>query len=172
MKIKNHGIDENSIDPEVISFLATNFSSDVRSLEGSLNRLLFYSINFSDNTSNKIDINIAMEAFSDNLSDISVSSRDLNVKDIITSVCDYYGLTKQQLMGKSRTKNISNARHMAMYLIRKNLDYSYLKIGEEFGGRDHATVISACEKIDKLSRQNESYKKAVMEIESTFSHRK
>ena len=113
-----------------------------------------------------------MEAFSDNLSDISVSSRDLNVKDIITSVCDYYGLTKQQLMGKSRTKNISNARHMAMYLIRKNLDYSYLKIGEEFGGRDHATVISACEKIDKLSRQNESYKKAVMEIESTFSHRK
>jgi chromosomal replication initiator protein len=61
---------------------------------------------------------------------------------------------------------------MAMYLIRKNLDYSYLKIGEEFGGRDHATVISACEKIDKLSRQNESYKKAVMEIESTFSHRK
>ena len=172
MKIKNHGIDENSIDPEVISFLATNFSSDVRSLEGSLNRLLFYSINFSDNTSNKIDINIAMEAFSDNLSDISVSSRDLNVKDIITSVCDYYGLTKQQLMGKSRTKNISNARHMAMYLIRKNLDYSYLKIGEEFGGRDHATVISACEKIDKLFRQNESYKKAVMEIESTFSHRK
>ena len=170
MKIKNHGIDESSIDPEVLSFLATNFSSDVRSLEGSLNRLLFYSINFSNN--NKIDINIAMEAFSDNIGDFSSSSKNLDFKDIINSVSDYYGLTKQQILGKSRTKNISNARHIAMYLARKNLDLSYLKIGEEFGGRDHATVISACEKIEKLIRDNDSYKKAVSEIESTFSHHK
>lgn len=170
MKIKNHGIDESSIDPEVLSFLATNFSSDVRSLEGSLNRLLFYSINFSNN--NKIDINVAMEAFSDNISDFSSSSKNLDFKDIINSVSDYYGLTRQQILGKSRTKNISNARHIAMYLARKNLDLSYLKIGEEFGGRDHATVISACEKIEKLIRDNAAYKKAVNEIEASFSHRK
>ena len=50
MKIKSLGMESNSIDPEVISFMATNFSSDVRKLEGSLNRLLFYSINFSDNS--------------------------------------------------------------------------------------------------------------------------
>ena len=167
MKIKTHGIRETDIDPEVLSFLATNFSSDVRNLEGSLNRLLFYSINFSENS--RIDLDMAMNAFKGHISSSAVSPNSLDVKDIINCVADYYGLTRQQLISKSRTKNISNARHITMYLCRKKLDVSYLKIGEELGGRDHATVISACEKIDKLIRTDESYRKAIGEIEKELS---
>ena len=63
MKLKSHGINDNSIDDDVLSFIATNFSSDVRNLEGAINRLLFYSINFFN--TQKIDLNVALEAFKD-----------------------------------------------------------------------------------------------------------
>lgn len=167
LKIKTHGIDENSIDQDVISFLATNFASDVRNLEGSLNRLLFYSINFAKG--DRIDLKLAMEAFKGHLNENRLSSkRELTVRDVVTSVADYYGLTKQQLLGKTRTKNVANARHIAMFLCRKHLDVSFLKIGEEFGGRDHTTVLSACEKIDKLLKTNETYRKVINEIEKNM----
>ena len=152
------------IRPEVLSYIAKNFSSDVRNLEGALNRLLFYSINFS--SSDVIDLNMAMEAFRDN-KNLNDSKKDvLEVKDIIRTVADYYGLTEKQLRSKSRTKNIANARHISMYLCRKHLDLSYLQIGKEFGNRDHSTVSSAFEKIENNLKTNESYARAIAEIES------
>lgn len=152
------------IRPEVLSYIAKNFSSDVRNLEGALNRLLFYSINFS--SSDVIDLNMAMEAFRDN-KNLSDNKKDvLEVKDIIRTVSEYYGLTEKQLRSKSRTKNIANARHISMYLCRKHLDLSYLQIGKEFGNRDHSTVSSAFEKIENNLKTNESYARAIAEIES------
>lgn len=165
MKIRSLGMEDNSIDSEVISFLATNFSSDVRKLEGSLNRLLFYSINFSN--SNTITLDLALEAFKNDLNTIP-SKNELKIKDVINAVVDYYGLEKNLLVGKARTQKVATPRHIAMYLCRKHLDVSYLKIGEEFGGRDHTTVLSACEKIDKLIRTNDDYKKAIREIENSL----
>ena len=164
MKMKTHNIAESDIEPEALEFLATNFSSDIRTLEGSLNRLLFYHINF--NQGNKIDLNITMEAFKDIMSNNPVASRKtVDTKDIIIATADYYGLTKQQITGKSRTKNVSTARHIAMYLCRKHLEVSFDKIGEEFGGKDHATVMSGCTKIEKMVMTDESYKRAVSDIE-------
>ncbi len=165
MKIKMHGIDASSIDPEVLSFLATNFASDVRNLEGSLNRLLFYSINFSRD--NVINLNLAMEAFRGNIS-TSSANKKLEINDVVNAVADYYGFTKQQLYGKNRTKNIAVARHIAMYLCRKHLDVSYKNVGYEFGGRDHSTVLSACDKVEKLISTNESFRKAVTDIEKNL----
>ncbi|MBE6116309.1 MAG: chromosomal replication initiator protein DnaA [Erysipelotrichaceae bacterium] len=165
MKIRSLGMEENSIDPEVISFLATNFSSDVRKLEGSLNRLLFYSINFSN--SNTINLDLALEAFKNDLNTIP-NKNELKIKDVINAVIDYYGLEKNLLVGKARTQKVATPRHIAMYLCRKHLDVSYLKIGEEFGGRDHTTVLSACEKIEKLIKTNDDYKKVIREIETSM----
>ena len=165
MKIRSLGMEENSIDPEVISFLATNFSSDVRKLEGSLNRLLFYSINFSN--SNTINLDLALEAFKNDLNTIP-NKNELKIKDVINAVIDYYGLEKNLLVGKARTQKVATPRHIAMYLCRKHLDVSYLKIGEEFGGRDHTTVLSACEKIEKLIKTNDAYKKVIREIETSM----
>lgn len=168
MKIKNsYGIDESSIDPEVLSYLATNYSSDVRKLEGSLNRLLFYSINFSE--SKQINLSLLYDAFKDSPAPLP-NKNDLKAKDVIRVVTDYYGLTKQQLLGKTRTKNVSNARHIAMYLCRKHLDLTYDEIGEQFGGKDHSTVISSCQKIENLVKTDASYEKAVSEIETRLLH--
>ena len=161
MKLKSHGINDNSIDDDVLSFIATNFSSDVRNLEGAINRLLFYSINFFN--TQKIDLNVALEAFKDQKTTLLSKNDNLDVRNIIKAVADYYGLTEKQIKSKSRTKNIATARHISMYLSRKLLDLSYDKIGEEFGGKDHSTVLSAYEKIDKLVRENEIYKKIVEE---------
>ena len=162
MKLKSHGINYNSIDDDVLSFIATNFSSDVRNLEGAINRLLFYSINFFN--TQKIDLNVALEAFKDQKTTLLSKNDNLDVRNIIKAVADYYGLTEKQIKSKSRTKNIATARHISMYLSRKLLDLSYDKIGEEFGGKDHSTVLSAYEKIDKLVRENEIYKKIVDDI--------
>ena len=162
MKLKSHGINDNSIDDDVLSFIATNFSSDVRNLEGAIYRLLFYSINFFN--TQKIDLNVALEAFKDQKTTLLSKNDNLDVRNIIKAVADYYGLTEKQIKSKSRTKNIATARHISMYLSRKLLDLSYDKIGEEFGGKDHSTVLSAYEKIDKLVRENEIYKKIVDDI--------
>ena len=84
---------------------------------------------------------------------------------IIKTVADYYGLTRQQITGKTRTKNIANARHISIYLCRKLLDLSYIKIGEEFGGRDHSTIISACMKVDKQIKTDRNFSTALSELE-------
>ena len=165
-KLKLHGFDLNDIDDEAISFVATNFSQDVRALEGALTRLLFYSINFTN--SNHITLPLAMEAFKDQIRFDSRKQSEVTVNDVIYAVADYYGLTKQQLISNTRIKNIANARHIAMYICYKYLNMSYDKIGKEFGGRHHTTALSAYEKIDDLVKENESYKQIVSEIRKSL----
>ena len=160
-KIEQRSDLKNYIEDDAISFLAVNFSIDVRSLEGALNRLIFFGINFSD--SNTITSKIASEAFK---GQIREKTSEVSCKTIIKVVCDYYGLTKQQLTSKTRTRNIANARHIAMYLSRKLLDLPFTNIGEEFGNRDHSTVMNACERVEKNIKENNLYKKAITEIES------
>ena len=117
-------------------------------------------INFSE--SQTITLKEYREAFKDQIPD---TSNDLSVNKIIRSTCDYYGITPEQIKSKNRTANISNARHMAIYLCRKDLDIPFDSIGAEFGGRDHSTIISSCNKISKLIKQNPVYLKAVQDIE-------
>lgn len=162
MEIENSA-NPNSIivDEDVYNFLATNCSHDVRELKGAVNRLLFYSIEFSNE--DHISLKLAIEAFKDQ---IKVSTNELSISTVRKAVCDYYNLTKQQITSATRTKNIANARHIAMYLCRKLLDAPYKEIGDEFGKRDHTTVMSACERVEKLIKTNPMYLKAINEIES------
>lgn len=161
-KLKNSGFDINSLDDEILSFIASNFSKDVRQLEGALNRVLFYAIQFQSDKG-KISFETASNALKNQA--VSYDKTTLTPKKIIKIVADYYGLTKQQLISKTRTKNISNARQIAMYLCRKHLDIPYLKIGEEFGNRDHSTVISSCDKVEKSLKINFLYANAIDELE-------
>ena len=92
----------------------------------------------------------------------------LSPKKIINTVADYYGLTHQQITSKTRTKNISNARQISIYLCRKLLNLSYIKIGDAFGGRDHSTVINAYEKISKARKKDELLNTAIQEIEQSL----
>ena len=159
-KIELQMINSDNVDDDVLSYLATHFSKDVRKLEGALNRLIFYSINFSKN--DRITMEIATKAFHNHTNN---NKDNLSVDSIKNNVASYYGLTVKQIDSKNRTRIIVNARHIAMFLVRKHLDISFAKIGSEFGGRDHSTVVSAYDKIQKLVKKNSSYQTAVNEIE-------
>ncbi len=163
MKISNNLIQNKAltISEEALSYIASNFSQDVRSLEGALMRLLFYATNFSDEE--EISLKTATEAFKDQLTE---NKNELNIAAIRRVVCDYYNLTKQQIVSKNRTKNIANARNIAMYLCRKLLDAPYKDIGNEFGKRDHSTVMSSCDRVEQLIKADPRYLKAINEIEA------
>ena len=155
------------IEEEALIYLANNFNEDVRGLEGSLNRLIFYGINFS--TSPTITGDVAKEAFKNDLKEKNKESV-LSSKSIIRSVCDYYNITKQQLISKNRTANIAIPRHIAVYLIRKHLDIPYSKIGEEIGKRDHSTIMNSCFMIEKKIKCDELLKKAIEDIEKIIQN--
>ena len=156
--------DEIMIDDEVLDYLATRFASDVRKLEGTLNELFFKAILYNPE---RIDITFAKEIFKEN--PIVVKQEDeLTPKRIKNAVCEYYGLTRTQIESKSRTKNIANARHIAIYLCRTHLEMPFAKIGFEFGNRDHSTIMSSYEKIMKLLKEKETFQQAVMQIESNL----
>lgn len=156
--------DEIMIDDEVLDYLVTRFASDVRKLEGTLNELFFKAILYNPE---RIDITFAKEIFKEN--PIVVKQEDeLTPKRIKNAVCEYYGLTRTQIESKSRTKNIANARHIAIYLCRTHLEMPFAKIGFEFGNRDHSTIMSSYEKMMKLLKEKETFQQAVMQIESNL----
>lgn len=164
LKISNNPVINQTVDDDVLNYLATNFSQDVRSLEGAVNRLLFYAINFPiDNENDHITLNLAIEAFKDQIKEVK---NELTIQTVRRTVCDYYNLTKQQITSAARTKNIANARHIAMYLCRKLIDAPYQEIGSEFGKRDHTTVMSACERVEKMIKIDPLFLKAINEIEA------
>jgi chromosomal replication initiator protein len=164
MKI-NHseGLTVEDFDPEVISFLADRFGRNVRELEGALARLLFYVINIKP--SKHIDIHTAMEAVK-SLTDVQDDQAKLSEKRIAETVAQYYGLTLFQLNSKVRTAQIAMARHIAMYLIRMMLDVPFVKIGQFFGGRDHATVMTAVTKVDNELKTNKGMQEAIEELKN------
>ncbi|MBE6113606.1 MAG: chromosomal replication initiator protein DnaA [Erysipelotrichaceae bacterium] len=150
-----------NFDEDVLAYIASRFSNDVRKLEGALNRIIFYSINFSE--SSQITMDIALQAFKG--MDSIQAGEELTLEKIKNVVADYYGLTRAQIISKSRTSNIANARHIAIYLCRKHLDIPFAKIGDAFGKRDHSTIMSSYEKVDNLLKTNSTYRKAIEEIE-------
>lgn len=161
-KIEGRRESEILIQDEVLDFLATRFSSDVRKLEGSLNELFFKAVLYNPEI---IDLDFAKEVFKENPV-VAVVENTLNAQRIKSVVCDYYGLSTGQLESKSRTKNIANARHIAVYLCRKHLHMPFVKIGFEFGNRDHSTIMSSYEKMVKLLKDNETFQQAVFQLET------
>ena len=107
----------------------------------------------------------AMEALQ-SLIDVKDAKQKLSEQKIISVVADYYGKTPSQIMGPSREADITLARHVAMYLIRVKLDVPFTKIGYMFGGKDHSTVMSGVNKVEKSLKTNTLLQTAVSEIES------
>ena len=133
----------------------------VYELEGALNRLIFYAINFKQ--SEHITLDIAIEAVQDIAGGKSVASQ-MSEQRIINIVSDYYGLTPSQVVGKDRSGQIVLARHVAMYLIRNTIDVPLKKIGDAFGGRDHTTVMSGLQKVENELKIDINLQTAISEI--------
>jgi len=145
---KKSDIENIFIPDDVISYIAHRIHSNIRELEGALIRVIAY----SSLSKNNIDIDLCIAA----LKDIIPSSRPkiINVELIKTEVSIFFGLKMEDFKSKKRTRNIVFPRQIAMYLCRDLTDLSLPKIGEEFGGRDHTTVIHACEKISTCIKKD------------------
>ncbi|MCD8209508.1 MAG: chromosomal replication initiator protein DnaA [Coprobacillus sp.] len=161
-KIQEAGLDVDTFDESVLYFVADRFSSNIRELEGALNRLIFYAVNI------KKDEHVTMEVAMDALQSLSGGRslmNTINEQKIIDIVADYYKLSPAQLTGRVRTGQIALARHIAMYLIRSLItDVSLKKIGDMFGGKDHTTVINGVERVEKGLKTDAVLKQAVDEL--------
>jgi chromosomal replication initiator protein len=143
---------------EVIVFIADKIASNIRELEGALNRVIAY----SSLTENEITVELASEALKDILS--ANKAKVLNCTTIQEAVARYFDIRPEEFKSKKRTRDIAFPRQIAMYLCRELTEMSLPKIGEEFGGRDHTTVIHACEKISEEIESNSETRRAVSEI--------
>lgn len=161
-KIKEQNMSENMIDEEVLKYIAERFSNDVRQLEGALNKLLFTAISF--NNSGSITMGDAIDSF--RLIGVPGEKKNLSIEKIKIVVAEYYNISPNELSSKIRTSKITMARHIAMYLCRTLLTSSLSQIGNEFGGRDHTTVINGIEKVEKMCKNNEDYLIAIEELKS------
>ena len=143
---------------EVMLYIANQIDSNIRELEGALIRVVAY----SSLVSREISIELAAEA----LKDIMPNSkpRVVTILDIQNAVGEHYQVRLEDFAAKKRTKTIAYPRQIAMYLSRELTEYSLPKIGEEFGGRDHTTVIHAHEKISALLKNDKQLKQDIKQI--------
>ncbi|MBQ0008781.1 MAG: chromosomal replication initiator protein DnaA [Firmicutes bacterium] len=162
-KIENSPLDINSFDQKVLEFIAAKFSKNIRDIDQALNKLVWYVTNFRP--TKYIDMDVALESLQ-SLIDVKDSKQKLNEQKIISVVADKYNLTPSQITGPSRQGTVAMARHIAMYLIRQMLDTPYTKIGITFGGKDHSTVMSGVEKVEKELKTNTNLEQAINEIKN------
>ena len=143
---------------EVTTYIAKNIKSNIRELEGALTRVVAY----SSLTNRSISFDLATEA----LKDIITSSKteEITVNRIKEKVSNVFNIKMEDFNSKKRTRSIAYPRQIAMYISRELTDLSLPKIGEEFGGRDHTTVIHAHDKISKDIQENEDVKAKIDKI--------
>ena len=146
---------------DAIEFIAQNCDTDVRSLEGGITRLAAYT---SIIVPDVIDVEFTNEALKDYITKNPYVSND--IASIQKAVADYYKLTVEVLKGKKRSANIAYPRMVAMYMCRTLTDQSFPRIGLEFGGKDHSTVIHAVDKITEDLKTNSQLKEIINEIKS------
>lgn len=154
-KAKAEGL---NIPNEVMLYIANQIDTNIRELEGALIRVVAYSSLINQD----MNADLAAEA----LKDIIPSSKPkvITIKDIQMSVGKQFNVKLEDFAAKKRTKTIAFPRQIAMYLSREMTDFSLPKIGQEFGGRDHTTVIHAHEKISKLLDSDPELRNSIQEI--------
>lgn len=132
-----------NVPDEVVEIIAKNISTNVRDLEAALTKLAAYA--------QLVRKDITLEIAQNQLKDVFSQSKHGNVTidNILRVVADYFKLSYNDLKGKKRTKNIAFPRQIAMYIARDITEYSTTELGFEFGGRDHTTVMHACQKIEE-----------------------
>ncbi len=144
---------------DVIDYIAENAGSDVRHLEGAITRLFAYvAIMGAD----KITLPLALDALKDLMSNGTYEQND--IQRIQKIVAEEFQISVEDIRSKKRSANISNPRQIAMYLCRKCTNESFPKIGTEFGGKDHSTVMHSCDKIAKEIEVNKDLAKIIEKL--------
>ena len=128
---------------EILDLIATKVSSNIRSLEGALKKIIAYTV-LNGKTPSLVEAEIAIRDFLTTTTNKKISSTH-----ILQMVCEYYEISEDEIVSKKKNQSITYPRQMAMYLTRKLMDKSYKAIAEMYGKSDHTTVKYACDKIEK-----------------------
>jgi chromosomal replication initiator protein len=147
-----------------VRFIAENVRSSVRELEGSIIKLLAY----ASLKHREITVDVAREALRDKLKAADGSPATgpaLNTFAIQTAVAKEWGVTTEGLRSKTRTKNLTVPRQIAMYLMRELLGMQLVEIGAAFGGRDHSTVIHSLERVAAMTKEDPSFAQRVGRVQ-------
>jgi len=142
-KIENNELKE-IVPEDVKEYIASNCVGDVRKLEGAITRVFAYATMMNGS---EITLDLAIDALRDYFSKTIVSKNKM--EQVIQIICDHYNLTTEELLSKKRSNEIAIPRQIAMYICRIYLDENLTKIGIQFGGKNHTTVMHAVDKIKK-----------------------
>ena len=151
-----------AVNDEVVNYLAEKIDSNIRELEGCLAKVVFYA---------KLkglaypDLETAKEALKNTVQ----KKTGIDSSDIIAATCSYFNISQADIIGKKKTKNLVEARMIAIYIINDMLSLPLVSIGQIFGGRDHTTIIHARDKIATLIKENAETAKAVKDIKNSLN---
>ena len=143
---------------EVVEFIAQQVQSNIRELEGALNRVLALA--------RSLGYPLTVQTAERALSDMMRPPREVTIDDIQAVVSAYYGMRVSDLTGRRRTRNIVTARHVTMYLARELTRMSLPQIGQALGGRDHTTVMHGRDKIAALFEKDDTLRRQILEIKT------
>ncbi len=139
---------------DLLSYIATNIESNIRELEGALNRV----VAMSQLTDLPLDRNVAEKA----LASLLPNRPEISAEDIVKTVGVFYNVTPEELRSPRRTRRIAHPRQVVMYLMREETDASLPRIGAELGGRDHTTVLYGYERVRARIEQDSQFKRELM----------
>ena len=142
------------IQEDVLSYIASNIQKNIRQLEGALNIIVAH----QKLQKKEVDLSRAKNLLKEF---IQPTFRRITQKDIIKTVAEFYDIPEKELFSATRKKEVVRSRQIAMYLLRHELKNSYPFIAKKFGGKDHTTVIYACEKIEEEMEKNQNLREEI-----------
>ncbi|HHY97378.1 MAG TPA: chromosomal replication initiator protein DnaA [Firmicutes bacterium] len=155
---KKASLEHLEVPGDVLVYIANQIHSNIRELEGALIRVMA----FSSLNNVPVTVELASRVLKDMLP--QTKNKQISIEFIQQTVADFFQISFEEMRAKKRTRNVSFPRQIAMYLARELTEASLPKIGEEFGGRDHTTVIHACEKIQSESQTDAALANILKEI--------
>jgi len=153
-KAQSQGVE---LPDEVIDFVAEQISDNMRELEGAVNKLIAYAASFD----RQIDLALARQALADAITRDAAEPR---LKVILRAVADYFDLSVEDILGKSRSGPRSTARHIAMYVLKSSGSDTYASVGQAFGIKSHSSVAYACEQVNRYRACDQAIDRFVTDL--------
>jgi chromosomal replication initiator protein len=144
------------ISDEIMEQIARKVQSNIRELEGALTRVMAFA--------NLSGLPLSNQLVDSALSDLLPRKSEMLPRDVVHVVANIFGVSVDRLLGRDRSQDVALPRQVAMYLLREEANYSLPQIGEALGGRDHTTVMYACDKITDLMERDDRLRRQVIKI--------
>lgn len=153
-----------TLSPDAIKYIARRNTGDIRRLGGDINQIFFYAINNLPKYTN-ISLEVVKSVLApSNIDEINLFGYDIDPNIIIEQVCSSYGVKSDMVKSKSKLGSLITPRCICMYVLRQKFNMTYSQIGHFFSGRDHSTVMSAIEKIEKIIKSDPNLKSTIENI--------